>query len=825
MIPWMSMSEYGLRVGVTFDQGAVGAEAAQHISNIIVGGSVINVEHAAALRTLGFVETNSAANSGIVLQRPLAGFRVRDLVETFPKATIQQLERSIILATGKEIAEQLGAANDALREVTEPAAAPSADQSSAGPAPSSVPVNGAIVADPAPTQRTRKGAAKKTASSTSKSLPELSDFGSKIGGARKDLAAARKMGWLSLEQYKAWTAQEKVEHVNKSTVWPVPNYAKMVDEGTPVLVAFFIKRLRDGVMARPARNVDYDNYVASVSAMAKEMSTVNSTEALSNAVKEWFVAKQLGIDDLGHGIRYELRGETQGFGDVWGPFNGRRRWRSTFLDLLRDAAENPDTQKRLVDTERALRYFLMKPQNADWPNKAASHQRKPTKGTAGAQASEATPLADPIRPHLAHLTRIGPDYRNGRDVSEDDFVEAFKFRAGEFGNWLTTQDRKQVFNHAYDGLMDLAHALNVPPDALSLGGTLAVAFGARGRGGKGSGAAHYEPGRQVMNLTKIYGAGALAHEWAHAFDHFVYKEYFGAAAMRPYASEAIGQTKTLAGSPPLIIAMTGFMQAIEKAPRNGEMYLAWLTERIKKEWTYVDSWLRFARRHLEETLGHESVGVGSDSEINIQKFGRMSQAMHDAHDYGSFTRAAIEMHAFLSNPRLGFRNKGGPAAKNTKAMLYTVKDYASACVGNLLEKKSEITRLIAAGAEPQLGTMGYNASDFMLDAKTLDETKSKAYYATKWEMFARATESMVSDRLLASGVVSDYLVNGTNSKHGGTERFTSAYPQGGERKAMLVAFDALVAQLPVAAMRSPITPADDTVKLPLHEARHAAMGM
>ena len=43
-----------------------------------------------------------------------------------------------------------------------------------------------------------------------------------------------------------------------------------------------------------------------------------------------------------------------------------------------------------------------------------------------------------------------------------------------------------------------------------------LAFGARGHG---KAAAHYEPGRRVVNLTKTQGAGCLAHEWFHAWDH------------------------------------------------------------------------------------------------------------------------------------------------------------------------------------------------------------------------------------------------------------------------------------------------------------------
>ena len=31
--------------------------------------------------------------------------------------------------------------------------------------------------------------------------------------------------------------------------------------------------------------------------------------------------------------------------------------------------------------------------------------------------------------------------------------------------------------------------------------------------------AHYEPARNVINLTRLKGAGSLAHEWGHALDY------------------------------------------------------------------------------------------------------------------------------------------------------------------------------------------------------------------------------------------------------------------------------------------------------------------
>ncbi|MEI7957225.1 MAG: hypothetical protein WCJ66_18835, partial [Verrucomicrobiota bacterium] len=119
--------------------------------------------------------------------------------------------------------------------------------------------------------------------------------------------------------------------------------------------------------------------------------------------------------------------------------------------------------------------------------------------------------------------RTGKERRTG-PATADMFQNDFGFRGVEFGNWMRQagdgKERQEVLNHAYDGLHDLADVLGVPTKAMSLNGELGLAFGARGQGLQGS-KAHYERDYAVINLTKMSGAGSLAHEWFHAFDHYL----------------------------------------------------------------------------------------------------------------------------------------------------------------------------------------------------------------------------------------------------------------------------------------------------------------
>ena len=114
-------------------------------------------------------------------------------------------------------------------------------------------------------------------------------------------------------------------------------------------------------------------------------------------------------------------------------------------------------------------------------------------------------------------TRIGEDYRQGKNVSAEEFATKFGFRGVQFGNWTNQEDRQAALNNAYDSFMDLSRILNVSPRALSLNGELGIAFGSRGSGNAN---AHYETKEVVINLTKTRGAGSLAHEWWHALDNY-----------------------------------------------------------------------------------------------------------------------------------------------------------------------------------------------------------------------------------------------------------------------------------------------------------------
>lgn len=114
----------------------------------------------------------------------------------------------------------------------------------------------------------------------------------------------------------------------------------------------------------------------------------------------------------------------------------------------------------------------------------------------------------------------------GRSLPADDspagsatvLAQRMGMRGLQFGNSVTDDERAHHLRKTAEAMVDLADVTGLPDRAMSLDGQLGLAFGARG---KGRAAAHYEPGTQVINITRKNGVGTLAHEWGHALDDYI----------------------------------------------------------------------------------------------------------------------------------------------------------------------------------------------------------------------------------------------------------------------------------------------------------------
>jgi hypothetical protein len=394
----------------------------------------------------------------------------------------------------------------------------------------------------------------------------IEDFGETLTGARKMLYAEAYADGMA----KAKALDVKAHPLSKT--WPEPDYQKLVEGGTQPQAVALVRAMRDAVPTKPQSSWKLRGWSERVATLrdfaddllAGRLDPQAVRTQLNNSSLPTGIANQAALyEALGHerslkGIEVHAGSYSMYDGVRYDPPRSiwtvsRQAKASAFANWPRELAKG-DTREAAIEAFKRRAAQLAAEQ--DTPARGATFEIY-AKRAGGARAffigkkigrnvAELKPgfqdikaarqyLADnqaelerlltdykavpPVR-SASNAPRIGEDYRKGADVSPQQFQDAFGFRGVQFGNYVEGPRRQQDLNQAYDALMDMAGVLNLPPRALSLGGRLGLAFGARGSGGVDAAAAHYEPGQVVINLTKRQAAGALGHEWWHAMDNY-----------------------------------------------------------------------------------------------------------------------------------------------------------------------------------------------------------------------------------------------------------------------------------------------------------------
>lgn len=403
-------------------------------------------------------------------------------------------------------------------------------------------------------------------------------------------------------------------------------------------------------------------------------------------------------------------------------------------------------------------------------------------------------------PALERLTRNNmPDYRQGKNITPDDILKTFGFRGGEFGNWLNAEERQQFLNLAYDALMDLSQMLGISPRALSLNGELSIAFGARGKAGSGA-AAHYESTRAVINLTKMNGAGSLAHEWAHALDN-----YFGlmdakrerirddehGEENKKYLSE--GQSYKRGARKEVIDAFREVMQALQKKTVTRKIETDKAQAEAKKKQDTFDYYVKGDRESFErgitryqynrKTKQREKVKIVPTAE-QLTEFDRLVALLP-----GDPT---FKWQYELS--KNGFR-ASGEVAEKLYALVKDVSPNRAGTYGPLHNTfygtprlQTALTRLKEA-QEGKTETVVVD-TDFMEESKWFDRGRAGDYWTKDLEMFARAFETYLSGKMREQEQSSDYLTYMKGPLYKAMWDH-NPYPAGEELQTATAAFDNL----------------------------------
>jgi len=387
----------------------------------------------------------------------------------------------------------------------------------------------------------------------------IGDFGEKIAGARKDV-------WNKYADTMAQDLPAEYADISLAKHFPEPDYEAVIERGADVDNLALMKALRDMIPAKPRQPWKLKRWGELVTGLHKIVQKmVNEGFKVPPARLDEIIAKtggevaekitlyrRLGYPLFRHADGWKIRNATF---SVFNSVKYEPQKSITYAEkeyrVHQDlASADPDRAAAYDEVLEKLKVKLTEEAAEDTgarETKFSLYQDRYTKelflGKKGLRGvirlkagfktvKEAREFLENQRPELekiwegmkqgpqlrkaANEERVGPARRDG-NITPEAFTEAFGFRGVQFGNYVEGPRRQADLNEAYDALIDLSQALDVPPKALSLDGSLGLAFGARGIGGY---KAHYEPGQVVINITKTNGPGSLAHEWFHALDNY-----------------------------------------------------------------------------------------------------------------------------------------------------------------------------------------------------------------------------------------------------------------------------------------------------------------
>jgi hypothetical protein len=391
----------------------------------------------------------------------------------------------------------------------------------------------------------------------------------------------------------------------------------------------------------------------------------------------------------------------------------------------------------------AIKYkYRVRENNWDW----AGVKKGKTTETDGKERSE---LKINTYPPLSFIKRTGgikiedsditpvTIEKNGKKFATYPKIqEHFGFANVELGQSLLDKEAKEHIRHFLGAMADFGDILNMNIVELNNLGGLSIAFASRGHG---KASAHYEGLRKVINITKTRGGGAVAHEYMHYLDNIIPKINRPEYSFKEYAS---------------------VIKEGRYGMRNAPVENKAVFKAIDNIFQYIYN--RAIPFDLTENEGNQ------DAKNRIVKVKKLINASDKSFQI--------------------------PDSFYLKPKPENIEDYFE----QFRERYSQYKRI--ENLKPRdisvLGAIvtkfGYKYYEFEFDTKNSKfyadaRAMGSNYWSQEWELFARAFETYIFDKLDKLGRANNYLVSGDYF-----DRPEGIYPQGDERADLFLLYDALM---------------------------------
>ena len=387
--------------------------------------------------------------------------------------------------------------------------------------------------------------------------------------------------------------------------------------------------------------------------------------------------------------------------------------------------------------------------------------------------------------------------KKGQNATEGMFTDTFGFRGVQFGNWNNQTERQSLMNAAYEGLLDLADVLGVDPKIVSLNGELGLAFGARGKGLTGA-RAHYEPAYTVINLTKMKGAGSLAHEWMHALDHYLMLKSGTIKGDRtdegrltdPNFAELASEVsswrfKSDNLNPDLLAAFkklkdTAFYKEVAETQDEADAQ-----EWVNRTSSRMDEELNKIRQYVANERKYGAKKTPATAE-QLQRFDELAtkiaagdEQLTVNHKYHTWTTPTMEKLSDLFKEITG------------KSLLKMEPDDRFIRLVSLTDTLQEKRKKLAE-AQAKVEKKKRVPTAYYRNNTDLDRGRTSNYWTRPTEMLARAFSAFVEDTVNEKGYNSEFLSYGSDNKY---FMWGNPFPEGKEREAINSAFKDFIGEV------------------------------
>jgi hypothetical protein len=406
-------------------------------------------------------------------------------------------------------------------------------------------------------------------------------------------------------------------------------------------------------------------------------------------------------------------------------------------------------EKRIAEYEKsidAIKYkYRVRENNWEW----AGAKKGKTTETDGKERSE---LKINTYPPLSFIKRTGgikiedsditpvTIEKNGKKFATYPKIqEHFGFSNVELGQSLLDKEAKEHIRHFLGAMADFGDILNMNIVELNKLGGLSIAFASRGHG---KASAHYEGLRKVINITKTRGGGAVAHEYMHYLDNILPKIDRAEYSYKEYAS-------------------------VIKEGRYGMRSAPVENKAVFKA---IDNIFQYIYNRIMPSIDGDNRRTSEQTIVKVKK-------LINATDKG------WQIPTRFSTLRTGAPKV--PTDIDEYFNLFKERYSHYKRIENLKAKDISVLGAIVK-------KFGYKFYEFEF------ETRNSQYYANAiamgsdywsraWELFARAFETYIFDKLDKLGRANSYLVSGDYF-----DRPEGIYPQGDERADLFLLYDALM---------------------------------